>query len=503
MKFFSGAIVVFLVVLGLSGCEQSRPSDIRAETFDMLETIRTDKKQVISNLLNDLHVKTSTAGDDEFLMSLYFAYHDAVQDEKINFENFTDRSFDLDRHYVQNYGSFYDILFIDKSGLIFQSVKMESDFGKNIFEGELGRTTLAKTLTQDPDVQFIDYAYYSPSKEAASFFILPVSDNNTHTGWIAFQFSVNAFNSILVDYENLRRTGEVYLTNADKMMLSQSRFLPENSTLGVEVNTEAVRTSLEKNSGNMILADYRGVSVFSSFEKMSFLGVTWIIVAEIDEDEVITDHLMDNLDFYMEQIAPNWTIGADHTSGQAATDLLETRVDINEFAMTKGDSNLVTYGVATCTGVIIRQSDGFSYLGHIYPLDQTYRSGWDNALMEIGAKLSGRNEFIGKRDLLGGMIGRIKNFDVVPADLNKLKITLIATHTDGFPHIIKGLLSQGIFASQIRILYNPDATYANITVIGDAVENIVEWKDENDSRWSTDWGNHDLGYWVKNASGYI
>jgi hypothetical protein len=44
-------------------------------------------------------------------------------------------------------------------------------------------------------------------------------------GWIVFQFFINALNSILINFDNLGRTGEVYLTNVKKMMLSQSRLL--------------------------------------------------------------------------------------------------------------------------------------------------------------------------------------------------------------------------------------------------------------------------------------
>ena len=82
-------------------------------------------------------------------------------------------------------------------------------------------------------------------------------------------------------------------------------------------------------------------------------------------------------------------------------------------------------------------------------------------------------------------------------------MTLVAVHTNGFRHMVRKLLAEGFYASQIRILYNPKAKSANLTVTGNGADNIIEWSGDKDRRWSSDSATHDLGYWVKKISGYM
>jgi len=109
----------------------------------------------------------------------------------------------LDTHYVTNYSEFYDILFIAENGHIFHSIKMETDFGKNLFEGDIAESLLAKSLLKNGDTTFVDYDYYIPSREPAAFFVSRIIDGDNYLGWIVFQFAVNAIDSIMSDHQEL------------------------------------------------------------------------------------------------------------------------------------------------------------------------------------------------------------------------------------------------------------------------------------------------------------
>jgi hypothetical protein len=66
-------------------------------------------------------------------------------------------------HYLHKYLSFYDILFVDINGDIFHTTRRQGDYDKNIFEGELAKTSLAKQLRDHPGETFVDYEYYAAS----------------------------------------------------------------------------------------------------------------------------------------------------------------------------------------------------------------------------------------------------------------------------------------------------------------------------------------------------
>lgn len=57
----------------------------------------------------------------------------------------------------------------------------------------------------------------------------------------------------------------------------------------------------------MIIKDYRGVSVFSTFEQFDVFENSWIIIVEIDEDEVITNHYQKYKNYYLPKIREYYT----------------------------------------------------------------------------------------------------------------------------------------------------------------------------------------------------
>ena len=71
-------------------------------------------------------------------------------------------------------------------------------------------------------------------------------------------------------------------------MRSDSRFLAngETSILKQEVRTPTVEAGLAGKSGVEEIEDYRGIWVLSAFMPIEFQGVKWVVVGEIDSDEV-------------------------------------------------------------------------------------------------------------------------------------------------------------------------------------------------------------------------
>lgn len=103
-------------------------------------------------------------------------------------------------------------------------------------------------------------------------------------GSIRLYYDTSAFNSITMCRTGMGETGEVYIVNRDKIMLTESRFI-ENAILNQVVDTEPVSRIVGGNKAGMtgIYQDYRGVPVVGVSVDMPEYG--WILMAEMDKTE--------------------------------------------------------------------------------------------------------------------------------------------------------------------------------------------------------------------------
>ncbi|MBF0444681.1 MAG: hypothetical protein HQL68_03765 [Magnetococcales bacterium] len=483
----------------LTGCSGSSWNIVKTNTFDHLEQIRTHKKEIILNRLESLLVKVHHAEKDSVLLAAFQLLGDTSGFIKPDNSVLRKTLDGLDLHFVSQYGEFYDILLIKKSGYVFHSIRMESDFHSNLFSGPLSATKLAYALRETPVPRFVDYDYYIPSAEPASFFITPIKSGTKELGWIAFQLPINTINNVMTKHDGLGRTGEAYLTNNKKLMLTQSRLLGQDTIFKLPVDTLATTTAIDRGIGNLLLDDYRKIRVFSSFEKLEFQGVSWILIVEMDEDEVITNQFRENPEYYMEKVFKKLTPGQIMPNKVSHINSNAVRVDINEYAKGKDGRQLWTKGVATCTGVVITYPDHFSYLGHISPLDSAYFSSANKTLAKFGYWVRGEDIQANSFDLLGEMLDNINKFDVTKAQLRDIKIVLIAVHKNSFVQNINRLLDSGVFLSQIKILYAGEMEYANIFVTSAQEPVSIEWGNDSDQKFfrSRDKETQSLGDLVK------
>jgi class 3 adenylate cyclase len=89
---------------------------------------------------------------------------------------------------------------------------------------------------------------------------------------------------ILLNRQGLGETGESYLVNSDKILVSESRFI-ENAAFRQKINTHPVNLCFDNNQNHVgLYTDYRGVEVFGASDCMTGFGLTLLV--EIDDDEV-------------------------------------------------------------------------------------------------------------------------------------------------------------------------------------------------------------------------
>lgn len=431
--------------------------DPRPPMFAQLTAIRDHKRETILAHFEAIRERAWSIRSDRQMMR----YHREMQGGS---EAGSDLEYDIDEYYAEQYGQFYDILFVDASGLVFHSIRKEADYGRCFSEGELSTTRLAQRMRGGDEMAFVEYEYYPPSDEVAAFFSVPLEPSEGG-GWIVLQCSINRANAILSERGDLGRTGEVYLVNARKLMLSDSRFAEDSTILRLRVDTRAVREALQGGKGERVIEDYRGVAVLSSYERFEIFGTTWIIIAEIDEAEVLTEHYRQHRDYFVKEIprylarSPRGARGVVRKAGACR------RVDMGEFGRVRDGESLQTHGVSTCTAVSIALPGCFGYLLHVPPTDETYAANGLLGSLPVGN---------GTR-LVGSLLARIRHFDIRPCQLRELEIAIVAPHERSLCRTVDTIIAQGVELSSVKFLHNPAARGANVTMEAAGAGVQAEW----------------------------
>lgn len=199
--------------------------------------------------------------------------------------------------YASEY-EYYDLFFISNDGDVVYTVAKESDLGQNLLSGSLAGSPLAEAF-QNGKNQFAltDFAWYNVSDEPAAFVSAPLKNNDgEQIGVIAYQISLDAINEIMQERNGMGETGETYLVGPDKLMRSDSYLSPETHSVEASfsgtvaqngVNTVAVREALAGQTNTQIITDYIGNQVLSAYTPVQFGDVTWALLAEINEAEIM------------------------------------------------------------------------------------------------------------------------------------------------------------------------------------------------------------------------
>lgn len=227
------------------------------------------------------------------------------------------------RSFLKTFG-YYDIFLVEpEKGHVVYSVFKELDYATSLLDGPyadsgLGRVFQAANQLDSADEFAIDdYAPYLPSyQDQAMFIASPIFDNDKKVGILIFQAPIDRINGIMTSNNawkeyGLGTSGATYLVGHDLLMRNNNRLLIEdkttylnairnthiapqtiatietkNTSIGLQpVDTPATRSALSGVTGFRIFPDYRNVSVLSAYAPIEIPGLSWALMAEIDETE--------------------------------------------------------------------------------------------------------------------------------------------------------------------------------------------------------------------------
>ncbi len=360
---------------------------------------------------------------------------------------------DLNGYYIQNYFSFYDILFVNMQGQVFYTIRKEADLNENLLQGALAHSPLGRCLRDKPTSEiFVDFHEYGPSSEPAAFFVEPVRKGARQVGWIVLQCAINKVNTLFAWTEDLGQTGETFLANQEGLLLTESNFVGDSTILRKRLGDRNIAAKFADKRGRRTVTDYRGRTALTSFEVVEFLGTRWLVVAKVDTDEIITRQYAQHRRYYADQLLAHlrkipMAPLRDACPSEARSTL---RVDMDEFLKASNSERIETFGVSTCTGLLAAFPGKFAYLAHISPKDKVYGSNHTN--------------------LLGQLVKRIKSFDIYPCERHRVKFVVVAPHLDSVLSITDKLVEEGFLLSQISVMWN-----------GQAASGAIQYEYQHDS----------------------
>lgn len=267
------------------------------KNLEQLKSLRTLKaKQVKSyfeNRKNDLESFASSWGLIYAAEQINGYKNDSVADneQRLNlgagFEGVYNNFSGLFDAYAKRY-VYDDVYFINNAGYVLFSLKRGEDLGLNL---QNDNSALAKSFSRSKGQErtiFTDYSLYQhDGSRAFSFMITPVKNHSSDLiGFVATKISTKVLNSITAERTGIGKTGESYIVGVDKKLRSKTYNKASNAILKTTIQTEAINAALNKMPNNQQSINYDNKKVLSSYGTIDVLGVTWVLLSEIQMQEI-------------------------------------------------------------------------------------------------------------------------------------------------------------------------------------------------------------------------
>ncbi len=451
---------VISIVFLMAACGNSS-KDITAKFYNDLDKARNQKKKELTQYFAIIQQTLELITEDgplidsfNMLSKIYSAIKNNGSAPQIG-KSYEEIEKTILDSYFERFMMFNDLLFINLEGDVFYTLRKQEPIMQNLFSGAEIETNLSKSLQANPLSVAVDFDFMTID-EPSAFFIYPVIFATKHVGWCAFRFESTKLDTLFSVDQDLGQTGEVFLVNKQNYMLTNSQFSPELSALRLHLSEENISSKFAEGKGHKEIVDYRGYEAITSFEVCSIFNLYWLLIAKIDVAEVLTEEYRSNKDDYYaairSKVVQRQNIYLEVSPGLVRT----TEVGLDQFKRIAKEGTLYTHGVSTCTSMLITLPQQFSYLAHISAYDAIYGGSYT--------------------DIARNMLYRIREYEIPDYLLRELKVYIITPRIRFTENVLDLLIEEGLLLSQIYLVKNHKAEYANIFHDLNADETFVEWK---------------------------
>jgi len=195
----------------------------------------------------------------------------------------------LFNQYIKEFGSIKEIFITNKYGHNVDVSHKTSDFVQSDEEW------WQNAMNEGMYIEDVEYDESSKSMAFTICAVVPHPDNEEKNGVIKVAIDFSDIENAIQE-SVFGKTGEIYLVNKDKFMITESRFkndlikeniIKDTAVLSLKVDTLAVNDVLKGNKGYKIYKNYRGKKVVGYYIPLVING--WGLITEQDISEVNAD----------------------------------------------------------------------------------------------------------------------------------------------------------------------------------------------------------------------
>ncbi len=251
---------------------------LKHQILENLRAIAEAKKQHVLCSMEVIKSRTTDLGTDGFIRQ-YLKIHNRGRVFK---KDFVKR---LSNHILKNNPPLNNyleaIIVTNEHGVVVSSTQEELQ-GKSIADQNVFLQGTSMGYGQVYSGQPHNSPYFDTNCIYITAPILSEHDSEI-LGVVINVYCFSILNNITTNRIGMGETGEVYLVNKNKIMLTESRFI-DKAPHKLVVDTEPIHKAIEGNQEMLgIYSDYRGVPVLGASLQIPEYG--WILLSEIDRSE--------------------------------------------------------------------------------------------------------------------------------------------------------------------------------------------------------------------------
>jgi methyl-accepting chemotaxis protein len=196
--------------------------------------------------------------------------------------------------FCKEYG-FEDLYLMNPQGKVVYTASAGPEEGKNLREGELKDSTLARAFEKGlTEISIQDYDVYGPSAQQFAFLAAPVLYNKSLVGVVALKMGVGPLNAIVQKREGMGKTGETFIFGQangkaslrSDMVVGGKGELAFGSDIGA-LKLPVLAQAIDGKEGEGVFTDHKGKLIMLAWEPLGVQGLKWAIASEIEMEEAI------------------------------------------------------------------------------------------------------------------------------------------------------------------------------------------------------------------------
>jgi len=279
-------LIIFVSILGIVsvfaiGYVSIKASDriLNQSAINYVKSVQLIKKTQVEDFLSN---KANSLKSLKMISSVY----DVLDMNKKKFSNEQKAQFEKDFTGYLLANGFNELMFVDaKDGSTIFNVQRNND--QTYINHELSPiSNLWHQCLNTNDVVYSDIKL-SNNSVPRMYVGLSIRKQGNTVGVVIAGVDLSILNGLLQKEYGITETGETYLVGADRFFRSESRFSNTPTTLKRKVQTVTTNMVFSGQEGVEFIKDYRDIEVLSTFNMIDNDHLSWAIITEVDEAEIL------------------------------------------------------------------------------------------------------------------------------------------------------------------------------------------------------------------------